>query len=293
MSDQQLTVAELLARAAKESGSSSDAPRRRRRRSLDDGGVSVAELTGSIPKVNAKPAESRHTAVPIDTPEPEPETASVQAPAPASAPAPAATPQSPTADVPSGVPISVVKEDDPVRLTTDAFPAQQQAAPVVQPEPVQPEPVQPEPVRTEPASAAVPTTPTQDVTETAVIPVVPDRTTNPVVAEAAAPANTPDVAYDEPADYLDDEDADEGVSMLSVIVMAVLGILLGIGLFIGFKILWASVTPILVAIMALAMTLGLVGVVHALRTERDGMSMALAGLTGLAVTFGPMLVANL
>ena len=67
MSDEQLTVAELLARAGR-NDPSTDKPRRRRRRSLEDGGVSVAELTGSIPRVKAVPAESRHSAIPIDAP---------------------------------------------------------------------------------------------------------------------------------------------------------------------------------------------------------------------------------
>ena len=44
MAEKQLTVAELMARAQEENPESQ--PRRRRRRSLDEGGVSVAELTG-------------------------------------------------------------------------------------------------------------------------------------------------------------------------------------------------------------------------------------------------------
>src|SRR5690625_5723094 len=70
--DKQLTVAELLARSSKErerrgsTGASeqgtdgTEAPRRRRRRSLDEGGISVAELTGSIKRVQSEPARSRH-----------------------------------------------------------------------------------------------------------------------------------------------------------------------------------------------------------------------------------------
>ena len=68
MSDKQLTVAELMARAAQE-GNSPRESRPRRRRSLDEGGVSVAELTGSIPRVNKKPAESKHSSVPLDAPQ--------------------------------------------------------------------------------------------------------------------------------------------------------------------------------------------------------------------------------
>lgn len=54
--EKQLTVAELLARNAKEhAGAESEggSRRRRRRRSLEDGGVSVAELTGNLEKVTA------------------------------------------------------------------------------------------------------------------------------------------------------------------------------------------------------------------------------------------------
>ncbi|WJY67219.1 hypothetical protein [Corynebacterium auris] len=69
--DKQLTVAELLARAGSENRDGA-ASRPRRRRSIDDGGVSVAELTGSLKKVEAQPAESKHSSVPLDAPaEPE------------------------------------------------------------------------------------------------------------------------------------------------------------------------------------------------------------------------------
>lgn len=60
MSEDKLTVAELLARRQKE-GAPSEPPRRRRRRSLEDGGVSVQELTGSIPRVKAgEPRRGAH-----------------------------------------------------------------------------------------------------------------------------------------------------------------------------------------------------------------------------------------
>lgn len=69
MSDEkQLTVAELLARNRRsDADANEDYPRRRRHRSLEEGGgISVAELTGSVPRVKEKPAESRHSSVPID-----------------------------------------------------------------------------------------------------------------------------------------------------------------------------------------------------------------------------------
>ena len=66
--DKQLTVAELLAKSGKSEGSSS---RSRRRRRAEDGGVSVAELTGSLRAVDKKPAESRHSSRPIDEENPD------------------------------------------------------------------------------------------------------------------------------------------------------------------------------------------------------------------------------
>ena len=65
----QLTVAELLARNNKARGekeSKKDNRSRRHRRSLDEGGISVAELTGNLKKVKASPAEAKHTSVSID-----------------------------------------------------------------------------------------------------------------------------------------------------------------------------------------------------------------------------------
>ncbi|UBI02613.1 hypothetical protein [Corynebacterium freneyi] len=69
MSDEKLTVAELLARRDKERGGSAEPAERprRRRRSLEEGGISVAELTGSIPRVKADgPRRGAHAAVEDD-----------------------------------------------------------------------------------------------------------------------------------------------------------------------------------------------------------------------------------
>ena len=75
--EKQLTVAELLARnrqggEAAASAGTGEQPKRRRRRSLEDGGVSVAELTGSFKAVKASPVESRHSSVPLDEPAAQP-----------------------------------------------------------------------------------------------------------------------------------------------------------------------------------------------------------------------------
>lgn len=150
MSDKQLTVAELLAKAGKD-GASTSAPRTRRRRSMDTGGISVAELTGNIPKVNAKPQEARHSSEPIDVEDNKPEQLDVATlqeaarkeaesrlqpkqhleqqaepePEPVAEPEPKVTQfEAITVDRPSNaetIVLSVVDEDAPLRLTTDTF----------------------------------------------------------------------------------------------------------------------------------------------------------------------------
>lgn len=61
-------------------------------------------------------------------------------------------------------------------------------------------------------------------------------------------------------------------------------------IFLAFEMLWERLNNWLVALLAVAVTLGLVGLVHALRTSRDGFSMVLAGIVGLVMTFGPLLI---
>lgn len=85
--DKQLTVAELLARAQKTNPDVGKRPRRRR--SLEEGGVSVAELTGSFKAVDARPAEAKHSSVPLDAPA-EPAPAKPAAEKPAEKPKPVA-----------------------------------------------------------------------------------------------------------------------------------------------------------------------------------------------------------
>ncbi|OIR40869.1 hypothetical protein BJP08_10355 [Corynebacterium sp. NML140438] len=83
--DKQLTVAELLARAQKTNPDVGKRPRRRR--SLEEGGVSVAELTGSFKAVDARPAEAKHSSVPLDAPaEPAPAKPAAEKPKPAEKP---------------------------------------------------------------------------------------------------------------------------------------------------------------------------------------------------------------
>lgn len=123
MADKQLTVAELLARAEKENPSGARRPRRRR--SLEDGGVSVAELTDSFKKVEAKPAEVKHSSVPIDAPSDTPKKTPTQAPKPEPTPAaPKPEPKTEPKPVSKVAPKPVQKAETKVALKPADKPAQ-------------------------------------------------------------------------------------------------------------------------------------------------------------------------
>lgn len=127
--------------------------------------------------------------------------------------------------------------------------------------------------------------PAPSTTETQVQPVVDTPIPDPQGNTQARPL---------PVKREPNENEKEGkVSFLAIIGMTLLAIVVGVALFLGFEMLWRSFAKWIVALLALAVTGGIVGVVHALRTERDFLSMGLAGLAGLAMTFGPMAVAGL
>ena len=467
MSDKQLTVAELMARAAQE-GNSPRESRPRRRRSLDEGGVSVAELTGSIPRVNKKPAESKHSSVPLDAPQERVEekvAASVdsatsdtmvgaaagassgmreahrepparpapQAPQPVmvepSAPSVQDTGVADASDVDDlddlddsltdeeTMVLSVVTEDDPVRLTTGSFPAltaellgddendgsaqygatdsnsgvsyspqrsvdddaltdnegsgaedeeivtkvvfagdnisgpegydasdeyadedfaDESIASIAPVEDALPDRYDSEELNRVDDTAFVGSrvgfaTGTFEKTRTGQFPEVSDdaEAEADVDDDASADVRAVDSAtfravpaqedvesdsefdeeddafdpdfndeetYEEDAfdedDELDEVDANDNqkVSVLSVVLMVIIAIAVGVGLFKGFEMLWANMSKIITALLAVAATGAIVGIVHALRTERDGLSMVLAGAAGLAVTFGPLAI---
>ena len=94
---------------------------------------------------------------------------------------------------------------------------------------------------------------------------------------------------DTDADAENDESIAEGEGMnpLAVVLLALTGIILGVVVFKGFEMLWGSLNNFLVAALAVGVTGVMAGIVHALRTERDGLSMTLAVIVGLLLTFGP------
>jgi len=381
--DKQLTVAELLARSAKERerrGSADTsaqeeegkgAPRRRRRRSLDEGGISVAELTGSIKRVKAEPSRSRHseaadsasrvTPAPEKTEKPADTSAAKSSSAaektkPKSAETPPASKTSTpskasTADKPAEKKESPKKTAKPAAAAASAGTAGAKADAKADSETVK-KPDTPatddttviKKVETEPRAGSAPVeskaTAKADkpaakadkpaakaegkpaaarVDETTVMPAQPapgkqakkqsaaaaapaaasasaapaaattDAATGeiPVVTEDARPSEA-QVAQREEYDV--DADDDDKLSAVSIVVLSLVGIILGAIVFKGFEVLWGRFDRIIVSILALVVTGAMVGVVHALRTARDSVSMTLAAIVGLVLTFGPLLI---
>src|SRR5690625_411947 len=397
--DKQLTVAELLARSSKErerrgsAGASEqgtdgkEVPRRRRRRSLDEGGISVAELTGSIKRVQSEPARSRHSetdtsavaaasAAQATQKSKQPPTSNAPADSDSSKPADAKSVGSKSADAPAASaktapaepasaakpsttkteaarPASAKSEDAKpwakTRATNAAKPSDKadikaadgsvgketpaaskpQAASEaekkadtpsnddtsviskVEAEYSKSEPQKPDAQKTaaKPAKVKADTAkpaakPAEaKVDETTVMPVQtaapkPVAAADEPKAEDAATGEIPVVPADSHGDAAvaqredeDFEDEEDGkLSAVSIVVLALIGIILGAIVFKGFEVLWGRFDRIIVSILALVVTGAMVGIVHALRTARDSISMTLAAVVGLVLTFGPLLI---
>ena len=315
---QQLTVAELLARSGDGSGSGSSSRRRRHRRSLEEGGISVAELTGNMPRVREKPAESRHSSVPIDAPaEParkasddaEKKAAAQKAEAEKKAAAEKRAAEKAEADKKAAEKAKAQKAEADKKAADKAAAEKKAAEQAEADKPAADKKVaKPENDKKTSGTAAAATAtgaagsaaatvaPSDSETgELARVEDTSDHTTELQAVRDDADARTDrptddlDAADYEDADYdEDDEETSGGIG--SVIILAVLGIVVGAIVFLGFQQLWESgLSRILVAVLALAVTAVLVGVVHALRTARDGLSMGLAAVVGLLMTFGPYL----
>lgn len=397
--DKQLTVAELLARSSKErerrgsAGASEqgtdgkEVPRRRRRRSLDEGGISVAELTGSIKRVQSEPARSRHSetdtsavaaasAAQATQKSKQPPTSNAPADSDSSKPADAKSVGSKSADAPAASaktapaepasaakpsttkteaarPASAKSEDAKPEAKTRAAnaakpsdkadikaadgsvgketpaAAKPQAASEAEKKADTPsnddttviskveadysksEPQKPEAQKTaaKPAKVKADTAkpaakPAEaKVDETTVMPVQtaapkPVAAADEPKAEDAATGEIPVVPADSHGDAAvaqredeDFEDEEDGkLSAVSIVVLALIGIILGAIVFKGFEVLWGRFDRIIVSILALVVTGAMVGIVHALRTARDSISMTLAAVVGLVLTFGPLLI---
>ncbi len=283
--DKQLTVAELLARNAKEKAGSteSDQPRRRRRRSLEDGGVSVAELTGSLSKVKSTPPQAKHSNVDID------ETAPV-IPAPKRETQPAPKPadaEARKAEEIKKAQFARQAQEVADKSATKKEAAKKEAAKAAEAaDKSATEKAAEKPAAEKPDTEAA--SPSSE--DTTVIKRVADEPkaeakTEPK-AEVSETERTGEIERVE--DDFDEEDAK--LNPVAVVILALAGIMLGAVVFKGFEILWDSFSRTIVALLAIAVTAIMAGVVHALRTDRDKATMALAVVVGLILTFGPLLI---
>lgn len=245
-----LSVADLLAR---QGGEQTTSRPRRRRRSLEEGGVSVAELTGNLPVVDSVPEQPRHTSVPLDAELEE----ALQA-------------QSEDADKADE---AAAKPDKPTPAADET-----KVIPKVKDQP-------------EAKSAAEPADPAVPAVSALFAP--SERTETAQAAEGHPLFDAGDTSSEErDTEALDTEDGAR-VSILAVILMSAIAVVLGAALFKGFEYLWANMGLPVAPILALLATAGIVGIVHVMRTERDRLSMLLAALAGAVLTFGPALITGI
>ena len=311
--EKQLTVAELLARNAKEhAGAESEggSRRRRRRRSLEDGGVSVAELTGNLEKVTATPAQSKHSSVSID------ETAPV-------IPAPKQEEDSKKAEAPESDKVKDAKtesafqpstEDTHVIKRVDEKSAPQQSAAagagvaaaaagagaaaksdaaesgVAKGGVAKGGVAKGDAVKGDKAEATLAEKESDAKLDDALTPPTDGATEASVSVKASEKELDKKDQTDVVETEEDFEEEDEKLNPFSVLLLALIGIVLGAVVFKGFEILWDSFSRSVVAILAIAVTALMVALVHVLRTNRDGISMTLAAFVGLVLTFGPLLI---
>ena len=320
MADKQLTVAELLARAEKENPSGARRPRRRR--SLEDGGVSVAELTDSFKKVEAKPAEVKHSSVPIDAPSDTPKKTPTQAPKPEptpAAPKPEPKPVSKVAPKPvqkaetkvAPKPADKPAQAESVKLRPAAKPAEQAPKPAEKPAaaPVS-KPVSKPVDKPAPAPAASTTTKVQPASDdTTVLRKIEGETegkAEPVVKQELAQSDdtgeirTVDApepqaredSLDAPeAEYDTDYEVEEAsVNPILLVLLVFFGVLLGVLGFLAFKWLWANTMAIAAGLVGVAAVAAVVAAVGAMAGGRDKVTMIIAGLAAAVVAFGPALL---
>ncbi|MDK8243086.1 hypothetical protein [Corynebacterium sp. UMB10321] len=254
--DKQLTVAELLARAQKTNPDVGKRPRRRR--SLEEGGVSVAELTGSFKAVDARPAEAKHSSVPLDAPaEPTPakpaaEKAETAAEKPAAKPAvPAEKPVDPPAPAPAAQKASPSEDETTqIRVVEDTN-----------------EPAQ----RTKLEVAEKPA-------EEDALDLFDDEHAEDVDVEKTEAAEVAEI------------DDDGAVNPIMLVLFVFIGVVLGVLGFMLFSWIWANLATALAAILGAAAVAGVVFGVRAMHTGRDGLTMTLAGVAALVMAFGPALL---
>lgn len=300
MADKQLTVAELLARAEKENPEAGRRPRRRR--SLEDGGVSVAELTDSFKKVEVKPAEVKHSSVPIDAPSDAPAPASTPDPAP-STPATPQPAQSTSVKLrPAEKPAAAKAQDEKpaVEKLQVVKPAAEAAKKTEKAETAKQTPATPT-SKPAPAPKAKPaegeTTVLRKVEAEPVVkqaPAQPDDTNEIRAVQAPEPQRAETDIFDEPAaepEAVEDFEVEEAtVNPVLLVLLVFCGVLLGVLGFLAFTWLWANTMAIVAALVGIGAVAAVVAAVGAMAAGRDKVTMVIAGLAAAVVAFGPALL---
>lgn len=332
---EKLTVAELLARNGRESSSADTGRRRRRHRNLEQGGVSVAELTGSIPVVQteddvAKAAKPEDTAAKVTekpaAPKQEPATTQEIQQDQRSVSRTSERPEEKTGQL-SNVESSPKKAAEAPKERKATEPtfgdvargriAEKPAEPTQSTQPAKTtkatkvtKPIKPSKsaaAGTAAGTAAAGTAAAEAASGTdAKTPEkggVTKRDKDSAKKKAVTAAAAPGVSSDERAQFaelertLEDgevvEYEDDTISWPMMILQAILAIAVGVGVFFGFSLVWAKAPTILALVLAIAVTLLLVGLVHALLRHRDKLLMILAAVVGLVLTIGPRLVQGL
>ena len=316
--EKQLTVAELLARNAKEhAGAESEggSRRRRRRRSLEDGGVSVAELTGNLEKVTATPAQSKHSSVSIDEtapviPAPKQEEDSKKAEAPESDKVKDAKTESafqpstedthvikrvdeksaPKQSAAAGAGVAAAAAGAGAAAKSDAAESGVAKSGVAKSGVAKGGVAKGDAVKGDKAEATLAEKESDAKLDDALTPPTDGATEASVSVKASEKELDKKDQTDVVETEEDFEEEDEKLNPFSVLLLALIGIVLGAVVFKGFEILWDSFSRSVVAILAIAVTALMVALVHVLRTNRDGISMTLAAFVGLVLTFGPLLI---
>ena len=272
----QLTVAELLARNAKDR-SGEEKSSRRHRRSLDEGGISVAELTGNLEKVKATPAEAKHPSVSIDEPAP-------VIPAPKKEKPQQETPQQEAPQQGADKSHSAAPAEKPTESESKPSQPSDEDTRVIQK-------VKDEPKKAEDKAQSKVEPKTELKTEEKVEPKANDKVEDKAEDDTFTTGELEAVDHDVEEYDEDYDEEDEGkLNPFAVVLLALVGIVLGAIVFKGFEILWDRFDRLVVVVLGVVVTGVIVGIVHALRTSRDGLSMFLAAVAGLVLTFGPLLV---
>ena len=284
---EKLTVAELLARSGRTPTDDKDRPRRRRR-SLEQGGVSVAELTGSIPVVKDEHLEADDAAQANEADkarereEAERKKAEEQRKAEAERKAQAERQKHATTASAASERNKSSADRATEKKSSGSSPA------------------------TRPVGAATGVAAASKLTQDSKGKDSKDTAAAKSGKRVASGSKKRSGKSDKAVALSDHEEVqklkdglgehevleyeDDQISWPAMIVQALLAIVVGVGVFFGFSMLWDRMGTGIVLILALAVTLFLVGIVHAILRHKDKWILLLALVVGLVLTVGPRLI---